>query len=320
MRRNDTVKLGDIYGDMLKNVNVVEESQVKAGGNNLSDKNPAPLQDGGPKEAGGWRKALDDAYSDVYGFNNEEDEEDYPDSYATKKIRKLKDAANKPGISDNAKKDLEKQIKQLTGTEDEENITESKKIAKKSLNNIMARKKSTFDRLFEQVLKENFGMGEENEDLDALGLDDAASDDELGDDFDLGGEEEDSVTFTLDRATAQALCDVLQGALGGDEGDDLDLEGGDDMDFGGEDDGMDFDEDEETVGPQNSKDGAHPLQGRNNKVQGKPQPGGGSADHSVTDKVGNDGDHGHPQHGARKANDGKNQKVSNIKQGEDFFR
>ncbi len=305
MRRNDTVKLGDIYGDMLKNVDVVEESQIKAGGNDLSDKNPAPLQDGGPKEAGGWRKALDDAYSDVYGFNDNEDEE-IPEGDEDEELPE----------------DEEEESEELDLDEDEETIQESKKIAKKSLNNIMARKKSTFDKLYEQVLKENFGMGEDNEDLDALGLDDAASDDELGDDFDLGGEEEDSVTFTLDRATAQALCDVLQGALGEGEGDDLDLEGGDDMDFGGEDDGMDFDEDEETVGASDSKGGGqqHPLQGRNNKVNGKPQPKGGSADHSVTDKVGNDGDHGHPQHGARKANDGRNQKVSNIKQGEDFFR
>ena len=311
MRRNDTVKLGDIYGDMLKNVDVVEESQIKAGGNDLSDKNPAPLQDGGPKEAGGWRKALDDAYSDVYGFNDNEDEESEKECDCEDGNCTCDEEDNEEFVEDD--EDSE---------EEEENITESKKIAKKSLNNIMARKKSTFDKLYEQVLKENFGMGEDNEDLDALGLDDAASDDELGDDFDLGGEEEDSVTFTLDRATAQALCDVLQGALGEGEGDDLDLEGGDDMDFGGEDDGMDFDEDEETVGASDSKGGGqqHPLQNRNNKVNGKPQPKGGSAQHGVTDKVGNDGDYGHPQHGARKANDGRNQKVSNIKQGEDFFR
>jgi len=311
MRRNDTVKLGDIYGDMLKNVDVVEESQVKAGGNDLSDKNPAPLQDGGPKEAGGWRKALDDAYSDVYGFNDNEDEESEEECDCEDGNCTCNEEDNEEFVEDD--EDSE---------EEEENITESKKIAKKTLNNIMARKKSTFDKLYEQVLKENFGMGEDNEDLDALGLDDAASDDELGDDFDLGGDEEDSVTFTLDRATAQALMDVLQGVLGEGEGDDLDLEGGDEMDFGGEDDGMDFDEDEETVGASDSKGGGqqHPLQGRNNKVNGKPQPKGGSADHSVTDKVGNDGDHGHPQHGARKANDGRNQKVSNIKQGEDFFR
>lgn len=330
--------LGDIYGDMLKGVHTIKES-VKKGGNDLSDKVPAPLQDGGPQEKGGFHKSLDDAYASVYtndedeetedGCDCEEDEcncnEEDEESYATKKSEKLRAAMNKPNISDQEKKKLKKQIDLLAGTEDEENITESKKISKQRLNTNM-KHQSTFDRLFKQINEnfDNFG-NEDAEDLDALGLGDAESDDELEGDFGDEGED-DSVTLTLDRATAQTLMDMLQGVLGGEgEGDDLDFgDEGDDMDFGDEGDDMDFDEDEETetVGAKDSKGGGtqHKLQGRNNKVSGKPQPGSQSASHAVTDKVGNDGDHGHALHGAKQPNIGKNNKVSNVKQGQDFFR
>jgi hypothetical protein len=348
MRKSDQVKLGDIYGAMLKNVAVVKESKIKEGGNDLSDKNPSPLADGGPQEKGGFHKSLEDAYKSVYDEDEEHDDCDCEDgkctcneedneeinkkseeSFVNQKTKKLEAAMNKPGVSDETKKKLKKQIDAIVASEDEENITESKKIAKRILNNVMAKKKSTFDKLFESVIKENFGFGEDqNDDLDALGLDDAASDDEFGDDTDFGSEEEDSVTFTLDRATAQTLIDVLQGALGDGEGDDLDFgDEGDDLDFGdegGDDEGgMDFEEDEEneTVGAKDAKGGGtqHKLQGRNNKVAGRPQPKGGSAQHAVTDKVGNDGDYGHALHGAKKYNDGKSNKVSNLKQGADLF-
>jgi hypothetical protein len=348
MRKSDQVRLGDIYGEMLRSVKVVSESTIKKGGNDLSDKNPNPLSDGGPKEEGGYFKALNDAYRgdkknccgkincgciDRDEDNEEEKDNDEKNSRVNrhpinKKTKKLENALRNPNLSERAKKQIERQIALTAGIEDEENIQESKKIAKNVLNRIMTRKKSTFDKLFESVIKENFGMEENNEDLDALGLDDAASDDELGDDFDLGGEE-DSVTFTLDRATAQTLIDVLQGALGEGEGDDLDFDDeGDDMDFGDEGDDMGDEseeygdeEDEETIGAKDAKGGGqqHPLQGRNNKVNGRPQPKGGSAQHGVTDKVGNDGDYGHAGHGARKPNDGRQNKVGNLKPGADLF-
>jgi hypothetical protein len=329
--------LGDIYGDMLKGVHTIKES-VKKGGNDLSDKVPAPLQDGGPQEKGGFHKSLDDAYASVYCNDEDEEMEDGCDceegectcneedeeSYAVEKSEKLKAAMNKPNISDQEKKKLKKQIDLLSGTEDEENISESKKISKQRLNTNM-KHTSTFDRLFKQI-NENFDSfdQEDAEDLDALGLGDAESDDEMGGDF--GDEDDDTVTFTLDRATAQKLHDALMPLLGGDdEGDDMDFgDEGDDMDFGDEGDDMDFDEDEETetVGAKDSKGGGtqHKLQGRNNKVSGRPQPGSQSASHAVTDKVGNDGDHGHALHGAKQPNIGKNNKVSNVKQGQDFFR
>ena len=93
--------------------------------------------------------------------------------------------------------------------------------------------------------------------------DDMEYDEEGGDDtfdFEDGGEEDfggDSVTFTLDRATAQTLIDVLQDALGGDEG-------YDDM----EDDGFDDEEDDirlESYG----QDGGGAHHGGNGNYSGK---------------------------------------------------
>jgi len=354
--------LGDIYGDMLRGVSTIKES-VKKGGNDLSDKVPAPLQDGGPQEKGGFHKSLDDAYASVYcndedeemeddeeecedgcdceKHDNDEDEESgpefdpengyfYPDSnnpdnYTVlgKRNGKWQVIQSAPYSDFNVDEKIEKFVNKnypITGQ-----IGESKKISKQRLNTNM-KHTSTFDRLFKQINEnfDNFG-NEDAEDLDALGLGDAESDDEMGGDFGDEGED-DSVTLTLDRATAQTLMDMLQGVLGGEgEGDDLDFgDEGDDMDFGDEGDDMDFDEDEETetVGAKDSKGGGtqHKLQGRNNKVSGRPQPGSQSASHAVTDKVGNDGDYGHALHGAKQPNIGKNNKVSNVKQGQDFFR
>jgi hypothetical protein len=117
----------------------------------------------------------------------------------------------------------------------------------------------------------------------------------------------------------------------GDEGEDMDFgDEGEDMDFGDEDEDMDFgDEDEDAEEdyqedneePTNAKDGKSALQGKNNKVNGRPQPKGGSTKVvGTTDKVGNDGDHGHAIHGGKQPNMGKQNKVSDLRQAEDFFR
>jgi hypothetical protein len=205
-------------------------------------------------------------------------------------------------------------------------------------------KKSTFDKLFESVMGNNFDQQEDAQEVDALGLGDAPMDDEFGDDE--FGDDEDQVTFTLDRATAQKLHDVLMGVLDGgmeDEGDDLDFDEGDD--FGGDDemdedneeeDDFSYDEDEErgtfptdkvgndgTVGAKDGKGGGqqHKLQGRSNKVNGRPQPKNQKTKVvGTTDKVGNDGDYGHALHGAKQPDMGKQNKVSDIRQAEDFFR
>ena len=332
--------LGDIYGQMLKGVQVVQENAQeninkskkvpKQSKNAFSEINP--LQKGGPSEKSGYHKALNDTYDDTC----DEDEERRHINLET-----LKEKLKNPNLSDKQKESLKKEIKiierGLEAQESEERIyKESKKIARNRLNTFMT-KKSTFDKLFESVMGGNFNRDEEAEaqEADALGLGDAPMDDEFGDDeMDGMGDE---VTFTLDRATAQKLHDVLMTVLDGDmgdEGDDLDFDmdydemkdemDEDEMDEMDEDE-MDYDEDEERDTPPTDKvggsGGQHKLQGRNNKVNGRPQPKGQKTKVvGTTDKVGNDGDYGHALYNAKQPNMGKQNKVSDIRQSEDFFR
>ena len=109
-----------------------------------------------------------------------------------------------------------------------------KKIEKKvkeSINNYM---KSTFDKLFENV------MGDDAQELEALGIDT---------ENDVEETDEGDVTVTLDREMAKSLCDLLQAAMGDeDDGEEDDGE----EDYEGEE-GFNFysegeeDEDEDTV-------------------------------------------------------------------------
>jgi hypothetical protein len=179
----------------------------------------------------------------------------------------------------------------------------------------MTRKTLSFDKLFRSVVNENYMGGPEDaeDDAAAFGLDDEMTDDEMDSDFGGG---EDEVTFTLDRATAQKLHDVLMTVLGGEEegGD----EGDDDLEFDmgdeGEDDMMDGEEDEET--PAIGK-----LTGRPNTV-GKVKAKGGKASSDVTDKVGDDGDYGHALYNAKQPNigAGSNNKVGNYKKGAEYIK
>jgi hypothetical protein len=344
MRKKQTT-LGDVYGEMLKSVKTVvnENAQEninkskkipKMSKNAFNDK--MGIQKGGPIEADGFHKALNDDYC---GCDEEDNEEKQYD-----RISEIEEKLKNPNLSDKEKASLEKTLKNMKKDmqreEAEENIVkESKKIARERLNTFMM-KKSTFDKLFESVMG-----GSEDAENAALGLSDAPTDDEFGDDMgdeDMGDEDMgDEVTFTLDRATAQKLHDVLMGVLGGeedfgDEGDDLDFDvEGDEMDEEGDmyDDEEEYDEDEQnfyptdevgndgTIGAKNSKDGSHKLQSKNNKVGGRPQPKNqGTKVTGTTDKVGNDGDYGHALHGAKQPNYGKQNKVSDLRQSEDFFR
>jgi hypothetical protein len=335
MKRKDQIKLGDIYGTMLEGVETVKhEGKYKKTDNAFTKQNK--LKDGGPEKADGYNKALNDEDCDSYDENDENEEDDY--GVTGKGISELKDKIKKEQDPEK-KKRLQAQLKELEkaamASEGEETLKESRKITKKRLNNFMA-KKSTFDKLFESVMSENW-MGdnqEENQDVDALGLGKAPTDDEMDDE--MGDEDEGSVTFTLDRATAEKLLDVI-GAAMEPEGDDLDFgDEDDDLDFDDEDDDYDFQEDEErgvhptdkvgndgTVGAKDSKGGGqqHKFQQKNNKVSGRPQPKNqGTKVVGATDKVGNDGDYGHALHGAKQPNMGKQNKVSDIRQTEDFFR
>ena len=182
--------------------------------------------------------------------------------------------------------------------EDEEILHETEKIASNGLNNFMKRK-SVFDKLYDKVMvSENFGELEAG-DLDSLGLDDATPDSELGEDG-------DEITVTLDRSTAQTLCDVLQAAIDhGDEGDD----GEEDLD-GGEFDG-EFDGEEDEEGAPTALNTAY-NDGKNCKV-GSLKAKGGAAFKGTNIKVDPGSTH------AGSYNDGKNNKVGNLKTNQSAF-
>ncbi len=301
--KNDFAKLGHVYGGMLNDMKRKLVSEGKTG-----EIGEAPLIKGGPQETAGYvpskvdrkkmsKKELDDNLYNIKGLSQPDDleEDEETPAKSKKKVTKLMPKGK------NKKTDKE------TGEE-------SKKMVKESINNFM-RSKSIFDKLYENVTGQFGGsspMGsemEETEELSALGIDDEGPED------DMGGEG-DEVTFTLDRATAQKLHDVLMSVLeGGEE------EMGDEGDFemGGEDEGDDFntDEDEEEMGHAIASP-KQPDMGKNNKVGNlKAQSGGASS--AYTSKVGDDGDYGHALVNAKQPNMGKNNKVGTLKTGKSAF-
>ncbi len=301
MRNKDLLSLGDVYGGMLNSVKRGINESTGPGGKSLEEDDASKLVNGGPSEKGGYKKALHD---------EDEDEED---------------------------EDLEEEEVVPAKKKSKKVVKESRKNPNQKINSNM-KKTSVFDRLYKKVINENWGI-EDAEDISALGLDDATPDADLGEDFggeeeggDFGGEGEE-ITITLDKATAQTLIDLLQGAIGGGEEDlggedDFGGEGeigdeGADLDFGGEEDNEDFnfDEDEETYGTKtNAPDKKKAFQSKNNKVGGKVKPHGGKASSDVTDDVGDDGDFGHAISSPKKVNDGKQNKVGNLSKGADFFK
>lgn len=150
--------------------------------------------------------------------------------------------------------------------EDEENAL---KDAQGGINNYMA-KKSAFDTLFAKVISEDFGM-DEQDDLNALGIEDATPDAELGEEGDDEQGEEGEVTVTLDKELAKTLCDLLQAAMGEEETDEA----------GDEDVADELEVSEEDNEGQYSAQSTHVDMGTSNKV-GSPQglggEGKGSAD------------------------------------------
>lgn len=280
-KKKDLNNLGDIYGNILNNVkkSIIKESKVK------QEIGEAPLLKGGPQETAGYvptkidkrkmsKKELDDNLYNIKNLSAEEGEE-------------------KEDKSEKA----------------EENKKETRKIAQESLNKFMS-KKSVFDKLYENVM---FG-GENAEDptLDALGLDDATPDEEMG------GESEDEVTITLDREMATKLYEILGACCGGESEGEGETENEGETELNGEEDYEGGEEDEEDMGGAStfSKQVDH---GKNNKV-GNLKPVGGSASSASTDKVGNDGDHGHALVNAKQPNMGKSNKVGNLKTGQGAFQ
>ena len=345
MQKRDAVTIGDIYGSMLRTVKVVKESSNGEAEANIAKSKKHPkmpenifnskmkLQKGGPTAADGFHKAINDPDRE----DNSEDEEDFkPKGKIYTSIDKLKARLEDKSLDAKTRQTVEAQLKELERTaqaeESEENFSESKKITRKSLNKSMSQK-LTFDKLCESILDGSFENDDNaNSDVDAFGLGDAQKDGETEGE----GEGEDEVTVTLPREVAVQWLEALKAVLGeGEEGEDegLDFETGSEQDDeGGEESGGgEFDEDEETQYTPNNKPRVehgtsgnlqtNSLQNKANwKVNGKPQPGSQTASSKVTDKVGNDGDFGFAISGAKAVKDGKNNKVSNLKQGEDMFR
>lgn len=302
--RNDFASIGEIYGSMLNGVRKQLVSEGKTGKVKPGEIGDVNLLDGGPQEKGGFQKPLIDKKNgkskkdNAYNIDNlsqdcdcEEEEEDM-----------------KPSKKTMGKKKHTKKAK--TTKEDE-------KMVKESIN-IFMRKKSIFDRLYENVMNPGplgggapSAPGVEGEDMsDADELDALGIESEGDADVNIG---DDEVVITLSRDLAQQLHDVLMGVLGGEE----DL--GDEGDFGDEmeDEGMeDNEEDEEDLGASTL---SHEVNyGKNNKV-GNLKTQSGGADSKYTDKVGNDGDHGHALVNAKQPNMGKQNKVGGLKTGKSLF-
>lgn len=277
MSKQSLYKLGQIYGNMLNNISVVEEKTLPKksgpGAKELNDKDAAKLQSGGPSEKGGFKPAEIDA-----------------------------NKMSKKDAKDNAY-----DVKNLTAEEipdeDEENFG---KINREAINNFMS--KSIFEKLYENVMA---GGVTDTDELDALGIETSGEEAD-----DMGGEEE-TVTITLDKQLAQKLHDVLMGVMGGGEedmGEMEDMGGEEDMD-GGEDFGG-MEEDEETMGHTlHGAKIPSEFHGKDNKVSSmKLKPNGKAGDGKYTDEVDGDaGDMGHALHGAKSPDMGKNNKVSSTK-------
>ena len=215
------------------------------------------------------------------------------------------------------------------------NISENQqKNLKRSINNFMS--KSLFEKLFEQVM-DNENIPSPTTDNQALGLPDGdygnedgsgagdgGGEDDMGDDMgdDMEGDE---ITLTLPREVAQQLCDMLSQQLGGDEED----MGDEEDDFGDDDDGMEGDEGDEDMGDQDMGDqgmkegidmkevpSGHGmgLTGKNNKVGGKVKSRGGRAEVPKPPAIHTGGPF------TKGYNNGKNNKVSRLNKGDEFFQ
>lgn len=259
-------KLGQIYGKMLNGVQVVEEQSLPTkegtGAKELNDKDAAKLEDGGPTEEGGFEPAEIDT-------NKLTDKEEEDNLYNIKNL----------SYSD----------------EDEENV---EKMAQLAINNFMS--KSTFDKLYENVMMGGASEDAEAMELDALGIDDAGDE---GMEGGLGGEE-DTVTITLSKDLAKQLHDVLMGVIGGEEDLGGEEEVGDEMDF-------------ETETPEEDEEGVKGVDmGKKNTV-GKLKPTSKHADGKYTDTV--DGDCGEVKDPDMSKNNKVPGQTKTGKVGSDFF-
>jgi hypothetical protein len=282
-KKKDLKALGDVYSKLGAEVVVSEKNDMIIGDKDISV-GEAPLEDGGITKDCGC-----------------EDPEEV-------------EGTDAPGV-----KDPGNPKEEVAGApeEDEENASEALEMASSGINKYMA-KKSAFDELYSKVISEDFGM-EEQDDLNALGIDDATPDDELGEEGDDDASEEE-VTITLDKELAQQLCDLLKAACG-EEGDDL----------GDEDVADELEGDDDQFGPEEDNEGApqafntHYNDGKSNKVGNLAGDAFGSqpkvqAANKVAHKPtkGKGDTNAAPQSLGDSYNDGKSNKVGNLGSGEAF--
>lgn len=195
-------------------------------------------------------------------FQNTSDKKIHP--YMTPPTLAGKKGVSSMGVPEPEEKDLSKR---------EESCDSCEKVAKESINTSNM-SKFLFDKLFEDVMSgSEFGGGDDASDL---GIEVGGG--EGGED--LGGGDE--VTITLDRATAEKLIGLIQGAMGdelgeeeGEEEGELDGEGGEE---GGEEEEGAMGESIEVVAePKPFGAKAETLQKRDNKVSSKYKASGGKA-------------------------------------------
>jgi len=191
-------------------------------------------------------------------FQNTSDKKIHP--YMTPPTLAGKKGVSSMGVPEPEEKDISKR---------EESCDSCEKVAKESINTSNM-SKFLFDKLFEDVMSgSEFGGGDDAGDL---GIDVGGG--EGGED--LGGGDE--VTITLDRATAEKLIDLIQGALGdGEEEGELDGEGGEGGEEGGEEEGAMGESIEVVAEPKPFGAKAETLQKRDNKVSSKYKASGGKA-------------------------------------------
>lgn len=272
--RKDLNNIGKIYGDMLKAVKTVQINEAT-----LSKKN----QKMGTKKGPG-----DEA---LPGYNQKGEKN-------TTKVgnEDTTGPENVDGVTE-TEIDANKLKKDKNNNFDKEVGGDVEKTVKEAINTFMT-KKSIFDKLYTEMMGEgpdtHAAGADSHDELHELGIEHEG---EPGD-VEAGG---DTVTLTLDKDLAQKLHDVLMSVLGGEheasESEDVEA-----AEHEGEDeDEESFEEDEEVLGtPVKDKAKVDMGEKGKNKVDLalKVGPGKGG-DSKVTDKVGNDGDHGHALHGAK---------------------
>jgi hypothetical protein len=329
MSKDDLNSLGSLYGGML---NGLKKDLIKEGKIGPGEIGDAALQSGGPTEEGGFAEAEVDVEKltdkekedNLYNINKlsythdympEEDEEGKHDDKDGKKEKCDYVDCEEEDKEEDAEEDEERSdgtddgeceecgglgCEPCNGTgekskkseEDEESSQISEKIARDGLNNFM-KQKSVFDKLYDKVMvNENFDEME-SEDFAALGIEDATPDDELEGDS-------DEVTVTLSKDVAQALCDVLQAAMG-----ESDSEDGDEADAA---EGAFGEEDEEGIDTGSTHSGKYD-DGKNNKV-GDLKTAAAATAKGADSKL-DSGSHLNTSY-----DDGKNNKVGSLKTGD----